>query len=437
MSLAFGFAALAVLPEWKVLAGYIIFLASYMVFAVGRLPGLKTDRSGMAIVGAVAMVAVGVVPAGTVLQVIDFPTIVLLFCMMLLIGFLRVGGFFESIARLTVNRLPPRYLLPAVIFATGILSAFLVNDIVCLVMVPFVALTARRMGLRPLPYLLGVATASNIGSVATITGNPQNMLIGSVSGISYRSFLAHLGPVALIGLGLDWLVLWLFSASEAASARQREAGPQTGRTEPAGVTSTDQDDGAGPELASRHLAKPVLVTVAVVAGFLAGAPPAMVAALGAAVMLITRRRDPQQAYAEVNWDLLIFFVGLFVVVGGAENAGLTGHLLAVAEHGNLQQSGIFAIVTAVISNLVSNVPAVMLLKGLVPSFSNAHHAWLVLAMASTLAGNLTITGSVANLIVVEQAREWTRIGFWDYAKVGAPVTALTLLVGWGWLRWVA
>jgi Na+/H+ antiporter NhaD/arsenite permease-like protein len=179
-----------------------------------------------------------------------------------------------------------------------------------------------------------------------------------------------------------------------------------------------------------------MVTVAVVVGFLCGVPPAMMAALGAAAMLLTRRRDPQQAYAEVNWDLLIFFIGLFIIVDGAENVGLTGHLLALARRGNLQQSGVFALVTAAISNLVSNVPAVMLLKGLIPSFPNAHHAWLLLAMASTLAGNLTITGSVANLIVVEQAREWTPIGFWDYFKVGAPVTVLTLAVGWGWLRYV-
>jgi Na+/H+ antiporter NhaD/arsenite permease-like protein len=347
--------------------------------------------------------------------------------MMLLVGFLRVAEFFERIAEPLVNRLPPRHLLPAVIFATGVLSAFLVNDIVCLVMVPFVALTTQRMGLRPLPYLLAVATASNIGSVATITGNPQNILIGSVSGISYRDFLTHLGPVALIGLLLDWLVLGLVIHSRG----------DAGLSPQPRIAEKAREGQDRPVSRGRHLRKPVLVTAAVVLGFLAGAPPALVAALGAAVMLITRRRDPQQAYAEVNWDLLVFFLGLFLIVGGAENVGLTGHLLSLAELSNLHHSAVFTAATAVISNLVSNVPAVMLLKTLIPSFPHPHNAWLLLAMASTLAGNLTITGSIANLIVAEQAREWTHIGFWDYLKVGAPVTVLTLAAGWAWLHYLS
>jgi Na+/H+ antiporter NhaD/arsenite permease-like protein len=193
---------------------------------------------------------------------------------------------------------------------------------------------------------------------------------------------------------------------------------------------------AAPHVSTRELRKPAVVIAIVLAGFLAGVPPAIMAAIGAALMLITRTRNPRLVYDEVDWGLLVFFVGLFLIVGGAENSGLTRYLFDIAERSNLQNAAIFTGVTAVLSNLVSNVPAVMLLKTLVPAFHDPHTGWLVLAMASTLAGNLTITGSVANLIVVERAHGEVHIGFWDYSRVGIPVTLVTLSVGWAWLAWV-
>lgn len=151
------------------------------------------------------------------------------------------------------------------------------------------------------------------------------------------------------------------------------------------------------------------------------------------MLLISRTRNPQELYKEVDWGLLVFFVGLFLIVGGAENAGIVNNLLRFAQHWNLQRMSVFTGVVAVLSNLVSNVPAVMLLKSLVPGFAQPHTAWLVLAMASTLAGNLTITGSVANIIVVETAKPEVQVGFWDYFRVGLPITLATMLVGWAWL----
>src|SRR5215813_5958044 len=202
----------AAFSEGRILAAYFIFFASYFVFAVGKFPGLKVDRPGAAIIGAVAMVAFRIVAPDQALRFINFPTIVLLFSMMLIVANLHLVGFFEWSAELVLRRIQPAYLLPAVVFTSGIFSAFFVNDIVCLVMVPFILSITRRLQLRPTRYLLALATASNVGSVATITGNPQNMLIGSFSGISYRDFMLHLGPIALVGLGLDWLILrWLFS----------------------------------------------------------------------------------------------------------------------------------------------------------------------------------------------------------------------------------
>ncbi len=403
------------LSDARLIAAYAIFFAAYLVFAVGKFPGMKIDRPGAAIIGAVAMVIAGAVRPADALRFVDFRTIVLLFAMMLIVGNLRLTGFFDWITEEIVTRLKPRHLLPTVILASGAMSAFFVNDIICLVMVPFVLTVARRMGVRPLPHLLAVATASNIGSVATITGNPQNMLIGSYSGISYRSFLVHLGPVAIAGLLLDW---WIIRRLFAADLQADPA--------PAPVI-------AELYLERPRLRKPALVVIFVVIGFLAGAPPALVAAVGAAILLITRTLEPRRLYDEVDWGLLVFFVGLFLIVGGAENAGLTARLLDFARRWNLQQTAVFTLVTAAFSNLVSNVPAVMLLKSLVPGFANPHTGWLVLAMASTLAGNLTITGSVANIIVVESARPEVDISFRDYFRLGLPVTAATLALGGVWL----
>ena len=407
----------ALLPHAQVVAAYAIFLASYLVFAVGKFPGLKIDRPGAAIIGAVAMVAARVIRPADTLHSIDFSTLVLLFSMMLIVGNLRLVGFFEWNAEVVLQRLKPAQLLPAVIFTSGVLSAFFVNDIVCLVMVPFVLSIARRMRLQPLPYLLAVATASNIGSVATITGNPQNMLIGSFSKIRYYDFLFHLGPVAIAGLFIDWAVLHLVHMRQIA-------------------LPADEAKIAVPQLDLSRIAKPAVVVTGVVIGFFLGVPPAMMAALGAAALLITRTLDPKKLYQQVDWGLLVFFVGLFLIVGGAENAGIVRELLGVAEHWNLQNLGVFTVAIAFLGNIVSNVPAVMLLKSLIPGFSNPHTAWLVLAMASTLAGNLTITGSVANLIVVETAQPEMHIGFWDYFRVGLPITLATLLVGCAWLSWL-
>ena len=217
------------LTDARTLAAYLIFIGSYFVFALGKFPWMKIDRPGAAIIGAVLMVAFRIVGARDALGSIDFPTIVLLFSMMLIVGNLRVVGFFDWITERLIERLQPHHLLPTVIFSSGLLSAFLVNDVVCLVMTPFVVRLARRLRVTPAPYVIAVATASNIGSVATITGNPQNMLIGSLSGISYVDFAAHLAPVAVSGLFVNWaLVHWicLRGSSDDVPVRDALRGPE-------------------------------------------------------------------------------------------------------------------------------------------------------------------------------------------------------------------
>jgi Na+/H+ antiporter NhaD/arsenite permease-like protein len=409
----------AILSETQTLAGTVIFLASYIVFAFGKFPGLKIDRTGAAIIGAIAMVVFRVVQPNAAIRMVDFSTIVLLFAMMLVVGALRLAGFFEWNVELVLRHLPPARLLPALIVTCGALSAFFVNDIVCLVMVPFVLTLTQKLKLAPLPFLLAVATSSNIGSVATITGNPQNMLIGSLSGLGYRDFLFHLAPVAIVGLLVDWLVLhFIFFPGVHRPNMVVESIPL-------------------PTLDLSNLWKPVLVAAGIVIAFLAGVPPALAAAAGAAILLISRTRDPHKLYAEIDWGLLVFFVGLFLIVGGAQDAGVVNRLLPFTQRWNLHTTAGFTGMTVLMSNLVSNVPAVMLLKALISSLANPSKGWMLLAMASTLAGNLTITGSVANIIVVEVAKPDVHISSWDYFRVGLPITVITILIGTLWLAYVS
>jgi len=391
---------------------YAIFLASYLVFAIGRFPGTKIDRPAAAVIGAALMFAFRVISPSAGIRSINFATIVLLASMMLIVSSLHLAGFFEWVAGLVVKFVSPSQLLPGVIFTSGILSAFLVNDVVCLVMTPLLLKICQQFSKRPMPYLLALATASNIGSTATITGNPQNILIGSISGISYRHFLAALAPVAVIGLFIDWMVLhWLYPNRDALATKPVAKSFRTGLINHGG------------------LAFPLIILVLVLAGFLAGLAPALVAAIGGALLLIRRSVHPEDIYKEIDWPLLVFFIGLFLIIGAVEQAGIAQQMLGVAERMNLHDPWIFAGVVALLSNLVSNVPAVMLLKGLVPQFHNPTQFWLLLAMASTLAGNLTVTGSIANIIVIEKARPEVEITFKDYLRVGVPITLATLAVG--------
>jgi len=394
-----------------------IFVLTYIVIAIGRVPGLRIDRAGAALVGASLMLAVGTLGPDEMARAIDFPTLALLLGLMIVVGNLRVSGFFRLVNGWVVSRARhPLQLLAAVILSSGVFSAFLLNDAICLVMTPLVADIAARLRRDPVPYLLGVAMASNIGSTATITGNPQNILIGSFSGLSYGSFAASLSPVAAAGLVLCFLLIAVMHPREF-----RRAGRFTAKAPPAHL--------------HRPLAiKSLLVTVAMVAAFFVGVEPTKAAVVAGGIMLLTRVVRSERIYREIDWPLLLMFAGLFVVVAGFEKAILTNDVIAQVARLHLDQVPVLSLVTAILSNFVSNVPAVLVLRPFIGAAGEPGHAWLVVAMASTLAGNLTILGSVANLIVVQGARaKGVTIGFWDYFRVGAPLTVLTILVGMWWL----
>jgi Na+/H+ antiporter NhaD/arsenite permease-like protein len=403
--------------SFATVAAIVIFLATYAVIALGRLPGFRLDRAGAALIGASLMVASGDMTMAEAYKTIDFDTIVLLLGMMIVIANLRLSGFFALVSAWVARHAHhPLTLLSAIVLVSGVFSAFLVNDTICLVLTPLVLDLVARLRRNPVPYLLAIAMASNVGSTATITGNPQNMIIGSFSAIRYGEFLAALAPVALAGLAVTLVLIAATYRREFWSGQRLEAGLEDAPFNKALVR------------------KSVTVTVFMVVAFFFVAPPAKVAIVAGALLLLTRRLKPERIYREIDWSLLLLFAGLFIVVAGLEKAVLTPEMLAAAAQLRLDHVPALSAVAAFLSNLVSNVPAVLVLKPFIQQLPDQRTAWLTLAMASTLAGNFTILGSVANLIVVERARRsGVEICFWTYFKLGAPLTVITITIGVWWL----
>jgi Na+/H+ antiporter NhaD/arsenite permease-like protein len=401
------------------MAAILIFAITYLVLAIGRLPGFRIDRTGAAIIGASFMVGVNALSLNAAYAAINFDTIILLFGMMIVVANLQLSGFFSLVAERVVEHAhSPVVLLVSIVAVAGVFSAFFVNDTMCLVLTPLVLEISETLDRNPVPYLLAVAMASNIGSVATITGNPQNMMIGSFSGIPYRHFLAVLAPIAAVGLVLSVLVIYIAFRGEFAAA-----GPVKISKQPVTV-----DRGL--------MWKSIVASLAMIVMFFVGWPVPKVAIVTGAALLITRRVDPEKVYRSIDWGLLVMFAGLFIVIAGIEKTSLENDLAALAGQLHLDNAFLLSGFSAVLSNLVSNVPAVLVFKPLVGHLANPTRAWLTLAMSSTLAGNLTLLGSVANLIVVQQARAKVRIGFWQYFRVGAPLAVLTILFGAAWIAYV-
>ncbi len=400
------------------IAALAVFAATYLVIAVGKLPGYHLDRAGAALLGASLMVWLGVLSLAEAYRAIDFDTIALLLGMMIVVANLRLSGFFLLVNEWVVKRARyPLALLAAIVLIAGSLSAFLVNDTICLALTPLVLELVTRLKRNPVPYLLAIAMASNVGSVATITGNPQNMIIGSLSQIPYATFATALSPVAAAGLALTVALIALAYRGEFLSR------------EPFAAVAPM------PIRFNRPIVvKSLAITLLMVALFFCAQPVAQVAIVGGAFMLLTRRVKAHKVYREIDWPMLVMFAGLFVVVAGFERIVLTPDVIAALARQHLDQTGILSLVTATLSNVVSNVPAVLMLKPFVASLGDPQRAWLVVAMASTLAGNFTLVGSVANLIVAQRAQgAGITLGFWPYFKVGAPLTLLTIAFGVCWL----
>ena len=394
-----------------------ILAVTYLLIAVQQVPGLRLNRPAAALLGAVAMVTVGRLPLREAYAAIDLDVMLFLLGVLLLTAYLELGGFFEWAAAGIVRRArSPRALLAAIVGLSGVLSAFFVNDTLCLVLTPLVLAIVRPLGLRPLPFLLAVALGANVGSVMTPTGNPQNMLIGVASGIPFGRFVAALALPSLGGLVIVYVVL---------SRLHRHA-----------LTGPTVIDARSPEppLDGPLVAKALAAFGVALGCWLAGLSLPLVAITTGAVLVAVSGRDPAEAFTKVEWELLLFFGALFVVMRGVRElplvVALTGAASAQLHGASLHDATVVAAAMLALSNLVSNVPAVILWLPVVPTVAHPTFVWLVMAMASTFAGNLTLLGSMANLIVAERAEaRGERLGFADYLQAGLPVTLLT--TAWG------
>jgi Na+/H+ antiporter NhaD/arsenite permease-like protein len=397
-----------------------IFLVVYAGMLLGEIPGLALDRSGIALLGAIAVLASGRLTLEQAWGAIDASTIALLFGLMVISAQFRLGGFYaETVRRVAARATQPDALLLAVVVTAGVLSAVLANDIVCLAMAPLLVQVCALRHITPLPFLLALACAANVGSAATLIGNPQNMFIGQSLGLSFAGYLVDGTPPALAGLGITWLVIWLQWRGRWTAERQ----PRIDRRQP-------------PRFDRWQAAKALTVLAATVTAFVLTTWPRDVVALAAAgVLLLSRRMASREMIGLVDWHLLVLFIGLFVVNAAVERTGILRQMYSDLASAGIDLSNVWWLfgVTPLLSNLVSNVPAVMLL---LPA-STAPRAGAALALASTFAGNLLIVGSIANIIVVEQAREHGVIIDWrSHARTGVPVTLATLAIAaaWLWMR---
>jgi Na+/H+ antiporter NhaD/arsenite permease-like protein len=385
--------------------------------AVGRIPPLRTNRAGIALAAAVALVAIGAIGLDEAFRAIDLDTIALLLAMMIVSAFLRFSGIFDmATAKLLSTARGPKSLLAIVILISGVCSAFFLNDTMCLVLSPLVIALCAQAGLPPLPYLIAVATSSNIGSMCTIIGNPQNMLIGASSGIGFLPFFLRLAPPALLGLVAVYFVILACFPKDFSRLGFLRPSPSS------------------PGVNKWILLKTIFAAAVLVVLLFLGMRPAFAALASAAILLLTRRVKPERVFGEIDVSLLIFFSGLFIITRSIRDTGIFKSAIDLALPLIGDKPIVFSAFSVVLSNLVSNVPAVMLLSPLVERFRDPHTAWLMLAMSSTLAGNLTLLGSVANLIVAESAKSrGINLSFGAYLKAGLPITLISLCIGTVWL----
>jgi len=394
----------------------VIFGITYILISGRQLKILPLNRPAAALLGAVLMVSTGVMTPERAYRAVNYDTIVLLLAMMLIAAYLYLAHFFEWAAEavLEFSRSPERLLL-YVTLTSGILSALLVNDTICLMLTPLVIAVIRRGKLPMLPYLIALATSANIGSVATLVGNPQNMIIGHFSHIGFAQFSATFAPVAVIGLAINYVIL------------------RIGFRDVLRHAVIEEKLRVAPKLDRSLFALVCIVFVLIFAGFIAGLHLAWTALAGAALVMVLARRDTHDVLKLVDWHLLVFFAALFIVVEGLSDTGLPDsiywRLQPLFGSSTPAQTWNLAWFSTLGSNVFSNVPFVLVAGKWIARFADPELMWKVLALSTTFAGNLTIIGSVANMIVVESAREHLEVGFWDYARFGIPITILTTVAG--------
>jgi Na+/H+ antiporter NhaD/arsenite permease-like protein len=393
------------------LAIYGVLGLTYLGLALGYVPGFRMNRATIALVGSSCLITLGVLSLQQAWDAIDPTTIVFLLSMMVVNANLSYAGFFPQVLSVLLRfTRSPLGILIALTFGSGILSAFFLNDTLVLIFTPLTISLTQALRLNPIPYLLAMAGATNIGSVATLSGNPQNILIGSFSGIGFLDFMRALAPVAVTGLAIQVILLCLLYPNVRSTVSCTQLSIRKHR------------------IFKPLFHKTLIITSGLLIAFVAGLPVAESALIAASLLLITRRVKPQRILKKVDWNLLVMFSGLFILSRVTQQL----NLLKPFTYAVNSSAGLLG-VTAILSNMISNVPAVLLLQSLIPRDDT--QSWLLLAAGSTLAGNLTLFGSVANLIVVEAAAELGyRLTFVEHLRFGVPITLLTLLLVFLWIH---
>ena len=395
----------------------LVFAAVYVGMAIGRWPGLKVDRTGIALLGAILLYACDAVDGPAVLAAIDVPTIVVLFGLMILSAQFAVCGFYDWCShRIATTDASPAVLLAVTVVTAGVLSAVLANDVVVFAMTPMLCAGLLQRGLDPRPFVIGLAGGANAGSAATLIGNPQNILIGELGRLDFWKFLAACGPPAVGALACVQVVVWW-------QWRKRfEAGP-------------DRSEGLpSPALDRLGFAKATFAAALLLALFATGLAHVTGVLLVAGYLLISRRLATRTMLGLVDWHLLVLFCGLFVVTHALDTTGLPDQAVLWLEHLGLHPERLLVMtpLTLLGANTIGNVPLVVLLLSVLPRLGEG--AFYALAVLSTLAGNLLVIGSLANIIAVERAAEaGVRVSFLEHARCGLPMTLLSLLLAFAWL----
>ena len=407
-----------VLTRFSPYVGAAIFLLTYIFIALGENSPRKLDRPTAALLGAVAMVISGTITKTEAMAALNIPTLSVLFGMMVLIVALMQSGLAMELGYKVLNRChSPRALMAAVVFASGCASAIMLNDTVCLLGTPLILEITAQAEVSPAPFLFALSTSANIGSVMTLTGNPQNILIGHASGWAWSAFALRMAPIALVCLVLNWLLLMIFFSKTLASAKDHFV-----------------RDPARADIVVNHSlgAKSGLAFLGLIIALILGAPMDVSALTAATILLVWANRPPSEILDSVDWPLLLFFAGLFVVVAGFVRADINALNGAASLPGRRFTLGnAFAIsgVSLLGSNVFSNVPFVLIAGHWVRSMQNPRFSWLLLSLTSTFAGNLTLFGSVANLIVARTAQKSVCLSFTQFLVIGIPVTLVTTTVG--------
>ncbi|MGA7563452.1 MAG: SLC13 family permease [Desulfobaccales bacterium] len=394
----------------------VIFLLTYVLVSLGENSPRKLDRPTATLIGAALMVISGSLSRAEAYKAIDFGTLAILFSLMVLLTMLMQSGLPTWLAFKALSRFRgPRQLLALVVFSSGIGAALMLNDTVCLLGTPLLLLVTTQVGLRPTPFLLALATSANIGSVMTLTGNPQNIIIGAASGWSWSGFALRMVPIGLLALAADWLVLCLiYRRSLLPAVKQRQHSELKIAVEyPLAVKSAVTFSG-------------------LIIAFLLGAPLDVACISAATLLLVWANRPPRETLEKLDWSLLLFFAGLFVVVAGfvkAEAFLLEGWIHYLGTNLGLRTITLFSTAAVMGSNLVSNVPLVIIVSHWVRRMSDPRFFWLLLALTSTFAGNLTLFGSVANVIVAQGSQQKAGLRFRDFLLAGIPVTLVTTIIG--------